>query len=150
MKEKRFDEAHVIIEQILNIEPNNTDAHIANFLYQLKLPSVDAIASERYFSHKKFRKSPFYERIKQCEETDLSEKLERRFTSARIEAEGWAISAFVGPFCFSFMLARPIYWVLTRFTDAITCGKWVFPFYLYAVFAVLGVLSYIYARIKYR
>ena len=40
LEEERFDEANVIIEQILNIEPNNTDAHVANFLYQFKLTCV--------------------------------------------------------------------------------------------------------------
>ena len=40
IEERRFDEAHIIIEQILNIDPHNTDIHIANFLYHPKLPPI--------------------------------------------------------------------------------------------------------------
>lgn len=68
LEEKRFDEAHVIIEQILNIDPNNTDAHIANFLYQFRCGRIDWLDCNRY---KDYLESVFYHRICNSKQTSL-------------------------------------------------------------------------------
>ena len=71
MEERRFDEAHIIIEQILNIDPHNTDIHIANFLYHFRLTCVKEVADKCQYLDE-YLNSVFYKRIENCSQTDLS------------------------------------------------------------------------------
>lgn len=71
IEERRFDEAHIIIEQILNIDPHNTDIHIANFLYHFRLTCVKEVADKCQYLDE-YLNSVFYERIENCSQTDLS------------------------------------------------------------------------------
>ena len=75
LEEERFDEAHVIIEQILNIEPNNTNAHFANFLYQFKLSCAEDVV-QNFKNCIAYKNSVFYKRIKRGAQTELSKKLD--------------------------------------------------------------------------
>ena len=75
LEEKRFDEAHVIIEQILNIDPNNTDAHIANFLYQFKLTCAEDVV-KNFKECATYEDSVFYKRVKRGTQTELAKKLD--------------------------------------------------------------------------
>jgi hypothetical protein len=75
LEEERFEEAHVIIEQILNIEPNNTDAHVANFLYQFKLSCAEDVV-QNFKNCIAYKNSVFYKRIKRGAQTELSKKLD--------------------------------------------------------------------------
>ena len=75
LEEERFDEAHVIIEQILNIEPNNTNAHFANFLYQFKLTCAEDVV-QNFKNCIAYEDSVFYKRIKRGAQTELSKKLD--------------------------------------------------------------------------
>jgi len=71
LEERRFKEAHVIIEQVLNIDPNNTDAHIANFLYQFKCDRIDRLDHRRYYD---YRESEFCNRIFVSKQTPLRDR----------------------------------------------------------------------------
>lgn len=71
IEERRFDEAHIIIEQILNIDPHNTDIHIANFLYHFRLTCVKEVADKCQYLDE-YLNSVFYKRIENCSQTDLS------------------------------------------------------------------------------
>ena len=75
LEERRFKEAHVIIEQILNIDPNNTDAHVANFLYQFKLSDVNKVV-KNYQRCITYRKSLFYKRVKRSAQTEMAKTLD--------------------------------------------------------------------------
>ena len=75
LEEERFDEDHVIIEQILNIEPNSTDAHVANFLYQFKLSCAEDVV-QNFKNCIAYEGSVFYKRIKRGAQTELSKKLD--------------------------------------------------------------------------
>lgn len=68
LEERRFNEAHVIIEQVLNIDPNNTDAHVANFLYQFKCGRIDWLNHKRYNA---YLSSVFFNRIYESPQTPL-------------------------------------------------------------------------------
>lgn len=71
IEERRFDEAHIIIEQILNIDPHNTDIHIANFLYHFRLTCVKEVSDKCQYLDE-YLNSVFYKRIENCSQTDLS------------------------------------------------------------------------------
>ena len=60
LEERRFKEANVIIEQVLNIDPNNTDANVANFLVHYKLTSAEDIV-KNFKSCVTYKNSLFYE-----------------------------------------------------------------------------------------
>lgn len=75
LEEGRFKEASVIIEQVLNIDPNNTDAHVANFLYQFELSGAEDVVNN-FKSCATYENSVFYKRIKRSSPTELSKKLE--------------------------------------------------------------------------
>ena len=75
LEERRFKEASVIIEQVLNIDPNNTDAHVANFLYQFELTGTEDVVSN-FKSCATYENSVFYKRIKRSSPTELSKKLD--------------------------------------------------------------------------
>ena len=75
LEEERFDEAHVIIEQVLNIEPNNTDAHVANFLYQFKLTCAEDVV-KNFKECATYEDSVFYKRVKRGSQTELAKKLD--------------------------------------------------------------------------
>ena len=75
LKERRFKEASVIIEQVLNIDPNNTDAHVANFLYQFELTSAEDVV-KTFGRCVTYENSVFYKRIKRSSPTELSKKLD--------------------------------------------------------------------------
>ena len=75
LKERRFKEASVIIEQVLNIDPNNTDAHVANFLYQFELTSAEDVV-KTFGRCATYENSVFYKRIKRSSPTELSKKLD--------------------------------------------------------------------------
>lgn len=75
LKERRFKEASVIIEQVLNIDPNNTDAHVANFLYQFELSGAGDVVNN-FKSCATYENSVFYKRIKRSSPTVLSEHLD--------------------------------------------------------------------------
>ena len=74
LEERRFKEANVIIEQVLNIDPNNTDANVANFLVHYKLTSAEDIV-KNFRSCVTYKNSLFYERVKRCTQNELSRKL---------------------------------------------------------------------------
>ena len=74
LEERRFKEANVIIEQVLNIDPNNTDANVANFLVHYKLTSAEDIV-KNFKSCVTYKNSLFYERVKRCTQNELSRKL---------------------------------------------------------------------------
>ena len=74
LEERRFKEANVIIEQVLNIDPNNTDANVANFLVHYKLTSAEDIV-KNFRSCVTYKNSLFYERVKRCAQNELSRKL---------------------------------------------------------------------------
>ena len=74
LEEGRFKEASVIIEQVLNIDPNNTDAHVANFLYQFELSGAGDVVNN-FKSCATYENSVFYKRIKRSSPTVLSEHL---------------------------------------------------------------------------
>ena len=71
IEERRFDEAHIIIEQILNIDPTHTDIHIANFLYHFRLTCVKEVSDKCQYLDE-YLNSVFYKRIENCSQTDLS------------------------------------------------------------------------------
>ena len=75
LEERRFNEASVIIEQVLNIDPNNTDAHVANFLYQFELTGTEDVV-KNFKSCTTYENSVFYKRIKRSSPTELSKKLD--------------------------------------------------------------------------
>ena len=75
LEEGRFKEASVIIEQVLNIDPNNTDAHVANFLYQFELTGTEDVV-KNFKSCATYENSVFYKRIKRSSPTELSKKLD--------------------------------------------------------------------------
>ena len=75
LEERRFKEASVIIEQVLNIDPNNTDAHVANFLYQFELSGAEDVVNN-FKSCATYENSVFYKRIKRSSPTELSKKLD--------------------------------------------------------------------------
>ena len=75
LEEGRFKEASVIIEQVLNIDPNNTDAHVANFLYHFELTSAEDVV-KTFKSCVTYENSVFYKRVKKCAQTELSKKLD--------------------------------------------------------------------------
>ena len=75
LEERRFKEASVIIEQVLNIDPNNTDAHVANFLYQFELTGTEDVV-KNFKSCTTYENSVFYKRIKRSSPTELSKKLD--------------------------------------------------------------------------
>ena len=75
LEEGRFKEASVIIEQVLNIDPNNTDAHVANFLYQFELTGTEDVVTN-FKSCATYENSVFYKRIKRSSPTELSKKLD--------------------------------------------------------------------------
>ena len=75
LEEKRFDEAHAIIEQILNIDPNNTDAHVANFLYQFKLTCAEDVV-KNFKDCGTYEDSVFYKRVKRSEQTEFAKNLD--------------------------------------------------------------------------
>ena len=75
LEERRFKEASVIIEQVLNIDPNNTDAHVANFLYQFELTGTEDVVTN-FKSCATYENSVFYKRIKRSSPTELSKKLD--------------------------------------------------------------------------
>ena len=75
LEERRFKEASVIIEQVLNIDPNNTDAHVANFLYQFELTSAEDVV-KTFGRCVTYENSVFYKRIKRSSPTELSKKLD--------------------------------------------------------------------------
>ena len=75
LEERRFKEASVIIEQVLNIDPNNTDAHVANFLYQFELTGTEDVVNN-FKSCATYENSVFYKRIKRSSPTELSKKLD--------------------------------------------------------------------------
>ena len=75
LEERRFKEASVIIEQVLNIDPNNTDAHVANFLYQFELTGTEDVV-KNFKSCATYENSVFYKRIKRSSPTELSKKLD--------------------------------------------------------------------------
>ena len=74
LEERRFKEANVIIEQVLNIDPNNTDANVANFLVHYKLTSAEDIVNN-FKSCVTYMNSLFYERVKRCTQNESSRKL---------------------------------------------------------------------------
>lgn len=82
LEERRFKEAHIIIEQLLNIAPNNTDANVANFLYQFDLACVEEVA-DNFKNCLKYEESVFYKRIKKGSETELSKNLDFCMNCAR-------------------------------------------------------------------
>lgn len=111
LEEERFDEAHVIIEQILNIEPNNTNAHFANFLYQFKLTCAEDVV-QNFKNCIAYEDSVFYKRIKRGAQTELSKKLDfclgrasEQLEKFRIEEDyrGWVLPCVlllaIGVFC---------------------------------------------------
>ena len=75
LEEGRFNEASVIIEQVLNIDPNNTDAHVANFLYHFELTSAEDVV-KTFGRCVTYENSVFYKRVKKCAQTELSKKLD--------------------------------------------------------------------------
>lgn len=74
LEEGRFEEAHVIIEQILNIEPNNTDAHVANFLYHFRLTKVADVVN-KFQNVAEYKNSIFFNRIMNNSPTNLVNEL---------------------------------------------------------------------------
>lgn len=90
LEEERFDESHVIIEQILNIEPNNTDAHVANFLYQFKLTCVEDVV-QNFKDCVTYEASVFYKRVKRGEQTELAKKLDLCLGQASEQLEKFRI-----------------------------------------------------------
>ena len=81
LEEERFDEAHVIIEQVLNIEPNNTDAHVANFLYQFKLTCAEDVV-QNFKDCITYENSVFYKRVKRGIQTELAKEFFHYFGQA--------------------------------------------------------------------
>ena len=73
LEEGRFKEANVIIEQVLNTDPNNTDANGANFLYHFELTSAEDVV-KTFKSCVTYENSVFYKRVKRCAQTELSKK----------------------------------------------------------------------------
>ena len=90
LEERRFKEANVIIEQVLNIDPNNTDANVANFLVHYKLTSDEDIVNN-FKSCVTYKNSLFYERVKRCAQNELSRKLHVCFgrASELLEQKRW-------------------------------------------------------------
>ncbi len=82
LEEKRFEEAHVIIEQILNIDPNNTNIHVANFLYHFKLTCVAEIMY-KFENITEYTNSVFYKRIMSSSSTSLVEELNSAISHAK-------------------------------------------------------------------
>lgn len=74
LEEGRFEEAYVIIEQILNIDPNNTNVHIANFLYQLRLTCLADVA-DKFQRVDEYKNSVFYKRIMNSSPTNLVQEM---------------------------------------------------------------------------
>ena len=119
IEERRFDEAHIIIEQILNIDPHNTDIHIANFLYHFRLTCVKEVADKCQYLDE-YLNSVFYKRIENCSQTDLSlllnswvfvaksqlDKLQtrKRFTKLKFIKILTLIIGYVGVFLWVIML----------------------------------------------
>ena len=68
LEEERWDEAHNIIETILNIDPCCTDIHIANFLYQFRCGRINWLDYNRYND---YLRSVFYQRIYNSTQTSL-------------------------------------------------------------------------------
>ena len=86
LEEERFDEAHVIIEQVLNIEPNNTDAHVANFLYQFKLTCAEDVV-KNFKECATYEDSVFYKRVKRGTQTELAKNFFHYFGQAHEKLE---------------------------------------------------------------
>ena len=75
LEEGRFKEANVIIEQVLNIDPNNPDANVANFLYHFFFFFfLDVIKT--FKNYVTYENSVFYKRVKRCAQSELSKKLD--------------------------------------------------------------------------
>ena len=75
LEEGRFKEANVIIEQVLNIDPNNPDANVANFLYHFELISAEDVI-KNFKNYVTYENSVFYKRVKRCAQSELSKKLD--------------------------------------------------------------------------
>ena len=75
LEEGRFKEANVIIEQVLNIDPNNPDANVANFLYHFELTSAEDVI-KTFKNYVTYENSVFYKRVKRCTQSELSKKLD--------------------------------------------------------------------------
>lgn len=75
LEEGRFKEANVIIEQVLNIDPNNPDANVANFLYHFELTSAEDVI-KTFKNYVTYENSVFYKRVKRCAQSELSKKLD--------------------------------------------------------------------------
>ncbi len=75
LEEGRFKEANVIIEQVLNIDPNNPDANVANFLYHFELTSPEDVI-KTFKNCVTYENSVFYKRVKRCAQSELSKKLD--------------------------------------------------------------------------
>ena len=75
LEEGRFKEANVIIEQVLNIDPNNPDANVANFLYHFELTSAEDVI-KNFKNYVTYENSVFYKRVKRCAQSELSKKLD--------------------------------------------------------------------------
>lgn len=74
LEEGRFEEAHVVIEQILNVAPNNTDVHVANFLYHFRLTKLADVAN-KFQNVAEYKNSTFFNRIMNNSPTDLVNEL---------------------------------------------------------------------------
>ncbi len=90
LEEERFDEAHVIIEQVLNIEPNNTDAHVANFLYQFKLTCAEDVV-KNFKECATYEDSVFYKRVKRGTQTELAKEFFHYFGQAHEQLDQFNI-----------------------------------------------------------
>ena len=86
LEERRFNEASVIIEQVLNIDPNNTDAHVANFLCHFKLTCVNEVADKSQYIDE-YLNSVFYKRIVNGTQTDLSQRLNSRLNISKSQID---------------------------------------------------------------
>ena len=75
LEEGRFKEANVIIEKVLNIDPNNPDANVANFLYHFELTSAEDVI-KTFKNYVTYENSVFYKRVKRCAQSELSKKLD--------------------------------------------------------------------------
>lgn len=143
LEEERFDEAHVIIEQILNIEPNNTNAHFANFLYQFKLSCAEDVV-QNFKNCIAYKNSVFYKRIKRGAQTELSKKLDfclgrasEQLEKFRIEEERLDCSNLVVSFvgCSAFGILFSIMAVSSETTDIVFAFLGIF-------FSVLAICFY--------
>ncbi len=90
LEEKRFDEAHAIIEQVLNIDPNNTDAHVANFLCQFELTCAEDVV-KNFKDCVTYEDSVFYKRVKRGTQTELAKKLDSCLRRASEQLEQFNI-----------------------------------------------------------